>query len=245
MCADTVTTTYSLVKPEVGASEDTWGAKINASLDAIDNLLDGTTAIAPDLVEFKVGGVAVTSTAAELNILDGVTATAAEINTLDGIAPAGAGFGFIPSGGIILWSGAVASVPTGWFLCDGANDTPDLRNRFVVGAGSTYAVNDTGGADTVALTAAQMPAHGHTFSGTTTNSGAHTHTTQDYASGGGTSRIANLGTNGNIAGAGSPGLSEAGSAHTHAFSGTTASVGSGAAHENRPPYLALAYIMKA
>lgn len=151
----------------------------------------------------------------------------------------------VPAGSILLWSGSVASVPTGWFLCDGANGTPDLRNRFVVGAGSTYAVNDTGGADTVALTTAQMPAHAHTFSGTTSNSGQHTHNTQDYASGTGASRIANLGTNGVIVGGGSPNLSEDGSAHTHTFSGTTASVGSGETHENRPPYLALAYIMKA
>jgi hypothetical protein len=83
--ADTVTTTYSLVKPEVGASEDTWGAKINTTLDSLDDLLDGTTAIAPNLVGWEVGGVAVTSTAAELNILDGVTATAAELNLLDGV----------------------------------------------------------------------------------------------------------------------------------------------------------------
>ena len=83
--ADTTTTTYSLVKPEVGASADTWGTKLNTNLDSLDNLLDGTTAIAPNLVGWKVGGVAVTVTAGEMNILDGVTATTAEINVLDGV----------------------------------------------------------------------------------------------------------------------------------------------------------------
>lgn len=85
--ADTTTTTYGLTKPEVGASEDTWGTKINSNLDSIDDLLDGTTAIAPNLTEgsWQVGGVAITSTAAELNILDGVTSTATELNLLDGV----------------------------------------------------------------------------------------------------------------------------------------------------------------
>jgi hypothetical protein len=84
--ADTTTTTYSLVKPEVGASTDTWGTKLNTNLDSIDDLLDGTTAIAPNLTagSWEVGGVAVTSTAAELNLLDGATVTTAEINRLDG-----------------------------------------------------------------------------------------------------------------------------------------------------------------
>jgi hypothetical protein len=59
-----------------------------------------------------------------------------------------AGGGFIPTGGIIIWSGAANAIPSGWLLCNGSSGTPDLRNRFVVGAGSTYAVGATGGEDT-------------------------------------------------------------------------------------------------
>lgn len=58
-------------------------------------------------------------------------------------------YGVTPEGGIILWSGSIATIPTGWVICDGTNSTPDLRDRFVVGAGSTYAVDATGGASTL------------------------------------------------------------------------------------------------
>jgi hypothetical protein len=174
-------------------------AVVNVSEDFVSATLSAIGALAPTDGNFIVGNgstwvaesgntvlqsIGVTATAVELNTMDGVTATTAEINTLDGIAPSGAGFGFIPSGGIILWSGSVASVPSGWFLCNGSNGTPDLRNRFVVGAGDTYAVGATGGADSVTLDASQMPAHTHTFSGSTNTTGAHTHTVPNGNSGG-------------------------------------------------------------
>lgn len=79
----------TVTKPTVGGSEDSWGTTINTALDAIvleiNSNADGTNTVTPNLGSgWEVGGVAVTSTAAELNILDGVTATTAELNTLDG-----------------------------------------------------------------------------------------------------------------------------------------------------------------
>src|SRR6056300_213211 len=83
----TTTTTYSFNKPTVGGDEDAWGGYLNGNWDSVDDLLDGTTAIQPNLTagSWQVGGVAVTSTAAELNLLDGATVTTAEINLLDGV----------------------------------------------------------------------------------------------------------------------------------------------------------------
>lgn len=78
----------SITKATVGGSEDTWGTTTNTALDSIvteiNNNADGTSAITPNMTSFQVGGVAVTSTAAELNKLDGATVITAEINILDG-----------------------------------------------------------------------------------------------------------------------------------------------------------------
>ena len=70
-----------------------------------------------------------------------------------------------PRGGIVMWGGPISALPNGWVLCDGANGTPDLRDRFVVGSGNGYAVNDTGGSTTHqhGLSTASIPPHVHTL----------------------------------------------------------------------------------
>lgn len=192
----------------------------------------------------NLNGTAVTATAAELNKLDGMTASTAELNTLDGINTAG-NFGLVPSGAILLWSGSVASIPSGWALCNGLNGTPNLQSRFVVGAGTSYSVGETGGSSTTTLSMSNLPAHTHTFSGTTDTDGAHTHTITtktrfSYDSTGGSNAYGQDSPDGT-----GPNLTtNSGGSHNHTFSGTTAATGSGTSFSNLPPYYALAYIMK-
>ena len=199
---------------------------------------------------------AITPTHTELNVLDGVTASTSEINKLDGLTAttlqlnALAATGGIPSGGIIMWSGSVGSIPTGWVLCNGSNGSPDLRNRFVVGAGSTYAVNATGGTDSVSLSTANLPAHNHSFSGsgTTNTEGNHTHgsVALPHPSDGGRDGDSGSNSVGLLEGSTLGGTTGAAGSHNHtvSISGTTGNQGSGSSHENRPPYYALAYIFK-
>lgn len=156
----------------------------------------------------------------------------------------------IPSGGIILWSGSVASIPSGWYLCNGSNSTPDLRDKFIVGAGSTYAVGDTGGSANAVVVA-------HTHTGTTDANGSHTHgawsntasTSASSYTWGSTGSLSVGATNASatdytttLTQAGVQGLSTAPD-HTHTF--TTGSSGVSGTNANLPPYYALCYIMKA
>lgn len=71
----------------------------------------------------------------------------------------------VPLGGIVVWSGAVLDIPENWQLCDGTNGTPDLRNRFLVGAGDTYAVDAVGGSLTHTH-AVDLGSHDHRYDDT-------------------------------------------------------------------------------
>ena len=129
------------------------------------------------------------------------------------------------AGMIMLWSGSSASIPTGWLLCDGTSSTPNLRDRFVVGAGSTYAVNATGGtADAVVVT------HTHVA----TDAG-HTHT-QSYVT------FQNPATTGGGAAYGST-TTNTGTGYASITNAVPAGSVSGT-NQNLPPYYALCYIMK-
>lgn len=182
--------------------------------------------------------------------------------------------GSVPTGFIGLWSGASTAIPSGWLLCDGANGTPDLRDRFVVGAGSTYAVGAKGGANTA--TTATGGSHTHTAN----SGGAHTHTGQ---AAGHALTIAELPAHHHIAPwgesqagdaafgvAGSTGFAGSGQTDHDNYQFNTSDIGGGAAHshsltidssglhthtlvaggdhshtvDTRSPYYALCYIMK-
>ena len=154
--------------------------------------------------------------------------------------------GAIPSGGIILWSGAADAIPSGFVLCDGNNSTPDLRNRFVVGAGSGYSVDATGGSADATLVSHShtINNHTHSVSGNTGND-SHSHTIQSSSSIGGGTRVTSQNDTGNTA-------TTSSDTHSHSFSATTGnpsdrgtnSQGSSATNANLPPYYALCYIMK-
>jgi len=245
--------TISITKPTVGGSENTWGATVNTALDDVVDVLNGDTASTPDLTagSWKVGGTAITSNAADLNILSGAAAagvTSPEFGYLDGVTSAiqtQITSSLFPAGGIILWSGSTASIPSGWVLCNGSNSTPDLRDRFIVGAGSSYAVNATGGASSVTLATSQIPAHNHSASSsssTTIHDSGHSHSISAV-------RPSESGNTISTSAGGTSVTASTNSATTGITASTSTSTsigntGGGGSHENRPPYYALAYIMK-
>lgn len=138
----------------------------------------------------------------------------------------------VPVGGIIMWSGSIASIPSGWVLCDGTNGTPDLRGKFVLGAASTNTMlnptlysnlftgsSGTRGEETHVLIESEMPRHFH-------------NSQYDWRTPG---SIDDIGSGSEIAGFG-----QAGTVYTY----PTTTAGASAAHNNMPPYFALAFIMK-
>ena len=135
----------------------------------------------------------------------------------------------IPSGVIMLWSGAANAIPSGFVLCDGNNSTPDLRDRFVVGAGNSYSVGDTGGESSVTLSTSQIPSHNHSAPSLSILVSNNAGGSSDYR---------------NIGRARSSGSQQSANSGSISMGSSTGSTGSGGSHENRPPYYALCYIMK-
>ena len=141
----------------------------------------------------------------------------------------------IPIGGIIMWS-SVTVIPSNYALCNGSNGTPNLRDRFIVGAGSTYAVAAIGGAARVTLTTAEIPAHSHNI-----NDPGHVHTFSgigDDGNGSSQQKASIVGYDQNFS-------SQFTSQMQIATTGISLeNTGGDGNHENLPPYYALAYIMR-
>ena len=181
-------------------------------------------------------------------------------------------YGGTPIGGIIMWSGNAATPPDGFILCDGSAisrsnfstlfsiigihygngngsttfNIPNLVDKFVVGAQETDGASSypgisrgiTGGSSTTTLATANLPSHDHTFSGSASHTHSHTKATHPSGSGpeqnqtGGPEDRTNFGDTGTTGSA------------TVTISGTTGTKGSGTAFENKPPYIALAYMIR-
>jgi len=149
----------------------------------------------------------------------------------------------IPSGLISMWYGTIATIPTGWVLCNGSNSTPDLRNKFVIGAhtdsvGVAYSTVTGSNTQTGGTKDAIVVSHTHTATSVVTDPGhLHTFTNYSVSNGGATTPVistsnttATVSTNSAVTG-----ISVATTNSTEGSSGT---------NQNLPPYYALAYIMK-
>jgi hypothetical protein len=198
-----------------------------------------------DADNFTVGGTLTLS--ADL-ISNGSSGTAGQFLTSrgSGLSPQYTTLTAFVSGMIMLWSGSSGSIPSGWLLCDGSSSTPDLRNRFVVGAGSTYAVGATGGsADAIVVS--------HTHTGTTStasltgtlNATSQSNTVGTVSASGivTATNVVNSFVSGSGGGtANSRADYSINASHNHSF--TTDSAGASGTNANLPPYYALCYIMK-
>jgi microcystin-dependent protein len=154
---------------------------------------------------------------------------------------------FFPKGVILTFSSEAYSATSAefkniWKICDGQNGTPNLVGKFLRGGSTSGAL---GGADSVTLNASHMPAHSHSFSGTTVSAGSHSHSIGSM----GNQHLANAGVGVGKEFLGTNTYSDystgSGGAHTHTFSGTTSSYGNGGGSvPTVPSYYQVIYIMK-
>lgn len=140
----------------------------------------------------------------------------------DAVSEGGSGGGeSLPKGVIIAYHGTVDKIPSGWALCDGTKGTPDLRDKFIVGAGRGYTEGATGGEATHALTVNEMPKHSHGLPDNRT-----TPTGSDFL------RVVKWDS------------TQMTTLQYGQILPNTQEIGGGSAHNNLPPYYALFFIMK-
>ena len=148
--------------------------------------------------------------------------------------------GFV-TGMIMMWSGTIATIPSGWVLCDGSNSTPDLRNRFIIGANADDSgvakTNVTGSATQTGGTKDAIVVS-HTHTATVTDPG-HTHQYKQTGNSTGTSSFSRTGLSASYGSAND--LIET---STTGITVSNSTEGSSGTNQNLPPYYALAFIMK-
>lgn len=182
---DTITPNYSLIKPEITGSIDTWGNKSNGNFDKIDTALFGIDAVADGALQ-KSGAVEGRTALDYILLKDTLTPTE-DFQLITVKAAKALLNALMPIGTIIMWYGTAATIPAGWALCNGqvvgGNTTPNLLNRFVIGGGGTFAPGFSGGSSVFSysgsvgghvLTINEIPAHAHAVYDPT-----HTHTIND------------------------------------------------------------------
>lgn len=148
----------------------------------------------------------------------------------------------LPTGTVAIWVGATVDIPSGWTLCDGSGNAPDLRDKFVAGAGSLYSQGQTGGSHTVSVSESQIASHIHPGGTLSTDTnGAHSH---NYEKRDKNEVFSDSQKNYYQDSTLFESSSMSGGDHTHTLSGNSGNTGNGNAHENKPPYYALAYIYK-
>lgn len=157
--------------------------------------------------------------------------------------------GQIPRGVIVMWSGSLATIPSGWALCDGTNGTPDLRDRFIFAAGGGSAPGDTGG--TAMFLHSSDGSHQHNSTGGQTLSHTNNHSfVSDHNHGPGNVVLAGVDGGTFAWSAFSSSTNSGGHSHTghddHSVSAHQHSFDGGHRHDVHPfpPYVALAFIMK-